>query len=400
MSVNLNLPLVNQLSGANYRPPNDGLPDNNSGWDCGEADFCSIVSYFGGPTLNPDEVKDAVLGPGAANAPSSMDSYGAQAADYGLAITAVAGDPATLLTRARAELTLGHPVVILIPSMWGEEPPPPQGVGSLHFVALEADDGANLTAMNPWGGFYQTQPYGWWQERIRDGAIWIFSKEGDASTMLDINNATVAQFFYLTPAGAWHCKQTGAEIALGMLETYRSLGPVGGTLNGLTLLGQPKGNIIYPTSGAGYQCFERGALVWDPGRKLDNPPGAQGDYYLAHLDGGPAQAFYAAALTASLRQQLSTAQTQLAQAQDALKAAQAAASAAQAQDATDKAAAGAAEAADAMDKAAASKAEADLAAAQAQVTQLESQVAQLEQQLADGQKGAAVVEAIRAALTA
>ncbi|MFI5272070.1 MAG: hypothetical protein ACHQ4H_03445, partial [Ktedonobacterales bacterium] len=50
-----------------------------------------------------------------------------------------------------------------------------------HMVAgCDLPDGNSLTAMNPWGGFYQTQPRAWWQERIAHCAyrsVWSLARK-------------------------------------------------------------------------------------------------------------------------------------------------------------------------------------------------------------------------------
>lgn len=232
------------------------------------------------------------------------------------------------------------------------------------------------------------------------------------SASLDINSPAVASFFYLTPAGTWHCKLTNQEIGNGFLATYRGMAlsaPGMGTLNALALLGLPLTGELHPIAGTtSVQIFERGALVWDPKRQLDNPPGA-GDTYFAHINSGPVLDFLAsgtqqqlATATAALsqaQQQLATVQRQ---AQDAVSAAQA--SAAQAQQAL--AAAQAQAQADATSAAAqitsATKAQ---TAAEAQATQAQhdleaaqAQVTSMQQQVADAAKGLAVVQALKAAM--
>jgi hypothetical protein len=96
--------------------------------------------------------------------------------------------------------------------------------------------------------------------------------------------AQVAGYFESRADGSWQCKQTGFVLSQGMLQQYRNA-PAPGSLAGLTALGLPLSNILYqPEGGCAVQVFERGILAWDPSRKLDNPPGVVGDYYLAHID--------------------------------------------------------------------------------------------------------------------
>jgi hypothetical protein len=96
--------------------------------------------------------------------------------------------------------------------------------------------------------------------------------------------AHVASYFTAQADGSWQCKENGCVVGAGMLQTYRTM-PALGSLAGLTALGLPLSSIVYqPEGGCAVQVFERGILAWDPSRKLDNPPGVVGDYYLTHLD--------------------------------------------------------------------------------------------------------------------
>ncbi len=106
----------------------------------------------------------------------------------------------------------------------------------------------------------------------------------------------VAGYFESRADGSWQCKQTGFVLSQGMLEQYRNA-PAPGSLAGLTALGLPLSNILYqPEGGCAVQVFERGILAWDPSRKLDNPPGVVGDYYLVHIDNPRLNPLLAAAM--------------------------------------------------------------------------------------------------------
>lgn len=219
-------------------------------------------------------------------------------------------------------------------------------------------------------------------------ALWAFldgqqGQQQETNSVLSITDAAVAPFFALQANGSWKCLQTGQSISDGILAFYRAL-PAAGGLNGITALGLPTSGPLYPASapGVAIQVFERGAVVYDPGRTFDNPPGASGDCYLGHIDSGPALG----ALESGLQAQLSALTAQLAQAKSDLATAQAQLTAAQT-------AAQTAQQAQATAEAAAQKAARDLAAAQQQVSQLTAQ-------LAEAQKGLAVVEALKTALAA
>jgi hypothetical protein len=133
---------------------------------------------------------------------------------------------------------------------------------------------------------------------------------------LQLSDAAVAAYFEGQADGSWKCKQTGHTIAAGMLATYRDIAALG-TLAGLTALGLPLSDIVYQPAGeCAVQAFERGILVWDPKRKLDNPPGVVGDYYLAHIDDPQTNPVLAAQMH-DLTAQVAALQAQLTQAQQA-----------------------------------------------------------------------------------
>jgi hypothetical protein len=105
--------------------------------------------------------------------------------------------------------------------------------------------------------------------------------------MLDISQ--VSGFFTALSDTAWSCKQNGFVVQDGLLAAYRSW-PAQGTLAGLTALGLPLENFKPAGPGRGTQTFERGTLHYDPvdsgtgTRALDNPPGASGPVYIAHVN--------------------------------------------------------------------------------------------------------------------
>jgi|GEM_PF-2796784 len=219
---------------------------------------------------------------------------------------------------------------------------------------------------------------------------------GAGTSMLSISDLTVQQFFTLTTSGAWHCKQTNQNIANGILAFYQAIGQAG--LDGLTFLGLPVSGEIYPQSGTAVQVFERGAVFYDPKRVLDNPPGASGDCYVGHIDSSVVLGVLDATMKSQLaaaQQALSSAQAQLQQAQSDLQTVQAQASqAASALQAEQQA-----HASDmAKYEAELKTADDNLQSAHDQVTQLTQQLQQAQSQLSEAAKGAAVVEAIKAAL--
>ena len=123
---------------------------------------------------------------------------------------------------------------------------------------------------------------------------------------IDINSPGVSEHFTETDAQHWTCKQTGKVLQMGILDFYKQQG-------GLQRLGLPVSNeIALDASGNTRQHFERGALLYDPQHKYDNPPGS-GSVYYAHIYTGPCWT----AVTADLNAQITTLTSALAQAKAA-----------------------------------------------------------------------------------
>jgi N-acetyl-anhydromuramyl-L-alanine amidase AmpD len=114
--------------------------------------------------------------------------------------------------------------------------------------------------------------------------LWAFLKKvGDAESMLDLTDPVVQMYFTDGGNGSWKCKSNGVILFGGNLTFYRSKG--GPALFGLPLtkeiyLPQYPGTAIVP-------C-ERVLIVYDPGRKIDNPP-IEGPCYLLHINSGVGQ---------------------------------------------------------------------------------------------------------------
>lgn len=93
-------------------------------------------------------------------------------------------------------------------------------------------------------------------------------------------------FDEVTKDQRWRCKKNQCDIALGILAFYRTYGQSG--LNGLSWLGLPLTNELSVPAfpGVAYQRFERGCVIFDPQRHVDNPPGVTGPIYTLHIDNG------------------------------------------------------------------------------------------------------------------
>jgi hypothetical protein len=180
-----NVVLVDQLN----EPTSDGLPDENATANCVDASltggikgqYPDAVITMGGKTekLTGDALKDAVYGQGykGATDPARFMTFINQHPELGVTMAETEkGVLGTVVVAAAiAGLQRHHPVTAAIPSMWGnawdggtdminfDSAHPNQGTHQIMFADW---DGTNLTAMNPWHGFWQKQTRKWWEDRI------------------------------------------------------------------------------------------------------------------------------------------------------------------------------------------------------------------------------------------
>jgi hypothetical protein len=115
--------------------------------------------------------------------------------------------------------------------------------------------------------------------------VGLFALKG-RNTMLQISQ--IAAYFAANADGSWHCKPTNTTLRGGMQAFYQNFVSPSGSLNGFSDAGLPLTNEIAVGSPAAIQptiqVFERGVYLYDPNRVIDNPPGASGPVYKAHLN--------------------------------------------------------------------------------------------------------------------
>lgn len=124
-----------------------------------------------------------------------------------------------------------------------------------------------------------------------------FGQWGTGETeMLQLSDP-MGKYFTSNAAGdRWHCAKTGQDLAYALLNFYRQCNGVFGLpITGELYLAQ------YP--GTAIQVCERAIPVYDPDRKIDNPPGA-GSCYLLHIDSGVGQQLIAKPLLVALQSQV------------------------------------------------------------------------------------------------
>jgi hypothetical protein len=203
-------PLVNQLTTAT----NDGQPSENARADCVAAACDSAAQALGRAAADtPDWWKDQAYGQGYTGATDPMH-YAGVFTGLGLDISQVtAGSGAQLVQAIRDHLAERLPILGAIPSEWGLDysgQDMAQYAGPTHEVCFCDDAGGALTAMNPWGGFYQTQPYAWWAERLVYGRVnpiwevttmWTLQPDGTGKDSQGHTCGTGCMAYLLSPSG-------------------------------------------------------------------------------------------------------------------------------------------------------------------------------------------------------
>lgn len=112
--------------------------------------------------------------------------------------------------------------------------------------------------------------------------LFSFLDEG-GDVVIDMSSPRIADYYIEMAYDRWRCRKTGFDIHGGILSFYMKVGKTG--LCGLTHLGLSISSEIMLSKNpyATVQAFERGLVLFDPKRKLDNPEGAEGDCYLGHI---------------------------------------------------------------------------------------------------------------------
>ena len=155
----------------------DGRPPEDGNMDCVPTSLAAMCQALTGRFTSGDDLHDRVYGQGYVGMQDPTRFVGLLDT-LGVGMARITGDPAALVARAASEIAAGHPVLLSIPSDWGDEPPHSQYA---HMVAgCDIPDQSSLTAMNPWGGFYQTQSRAWWAERLAHcsySGIWVLAKK-------------------------------------------------------------------------------------------------------------------------------------------------------------------------------------------------------------------------------
>lgn len=316
----------NQLN----EPTTDGQPDENARANCVMASFAAAMTEETGQVWYGDTIKDAVYGQayhGGTN-PEVVAPHVASLTHGKATSWVIKGSPAQLLAAIKAQIDLGHPVIIEIPSRASDHTNPSQKVTipsgnqlqpgvSTHANCVFGYRNGNLVVMDPWTGWIHEAPESWWESQLVYGRVEPVASEGTAmSTPLD-------GFFNISSDGKTYTLKSDSSISMtgGELDLFQKLG-------GCIGLPVEPHNYHLQTkfySGFAFRRFERGIIVYDPQHKKDAQP-AMGDFYLGHIDDPDFDVQGLAAVKAQLdaaQQAASEAQAADKSAQDALAVAQA-----------------------------------------------------------------------------
>ena len=112
--------------------------------------------------------------------------------------------------------------------------------------------------------------------------VLILEMQEVATVAAALDVSKVSGYFTAKSDTEWDCKN-GFKVQDGILAFYRSLPGPAMTYGGLPFPGLPVADRTY-IGDVCIQVFERAALVYDPQREHDSPPGASGACYFCHLD--------------------------------------------------------------------------------------------------------------------
>lgn len=208
---------------------------------------CALASaaFAYGITLDPQALHDAEYGAGHLG-PTSPSRYADDTSDvlrqHGLSLRVVRlGDQnpdgttlaseADLVARIHAENTAGHPVVIAIPSQWGNFSIPvfvrrtqQQPDGSwlpTHIVTIYDGWAGGLAAENSWGAFRHTFTDAGLAELLVLGELWIVLNSGQGGTAPVTD---ITPLYTVHADGSATFKATGAVIGSGFYAKAKELG--------------------------------------------------------------------------------------------------------------------------------------------------------------------------------
>jgi len=286
MSELQDFPMLSQLS---------DIHEKNAAFDCVPTSLAAALSYLTGKPYDGGAIKDAVYGVGYTGATAAIE-YVAYCKAQGVVLASMSGlDPAAMTAQAHAQLALGRPVVFT-----EVDPYVPASYGWTHVCVWYADNGDELTALDPYIGKPVTKTDQEWQAVLRENQLWILYLEEDVT--ITIQTPIIAAHFVQRDANHWEVKgktdAAGNPIILhdGMLSWYCTNGYK--PYCGYSVAGLPTSNeipieLINPPlfahlAGKGIVVvyFERGAWVYDIHNTFGAPEGSGSVYPLKLYEAG------------------------------------------------------------------------------------------------------------------
>lgn len=268
----LPVPLLNQRTTTR----SDGSRDPNADFDCVPESLSAGIECLTGTFVPGGVLKERVYGRSYQGG-TAASAYIDMCAEYGVRLYALDADPRTLVADVHQKLAQGDPVVFTEP-----DPYAPSHPDWTHVCVFFKDEPVGtLSAMDPFGGWVNTQSDDTWVHTLLDHEIWIMEK-----LMPTLNINQVATYFEAIDDSHWRRKdRPEILLVLGMLHYYRSFGTAALSVLGLPL--ESEHSVLdghgQPIANTAMQRFERGVPCYDPGHQVDAPPYA-GDIYLLHID--------------------------------------------------------------------------------------------------------------------
>ncbi len=224
-------------------------PDANADFNCVPACVAAALQYVTSRDFEPNQVKDAVYGPGyvGGTAASAFSTYAALQGAHLFPISSTSG--VGLVQQARQQLLAERPVIATEP-----DPYAPASNGWTHVICFYKWDAMTLTAMDPWTGADITRSDQEWATLLLDGEIWSMeSLRSIPAGWQDTGRVLIAP--------------NGISVVLGFRDHITSPAVKWDAANWPVAKenGRDPAADSLPTLGRGtWQPFKRAILIWTP----------------------------------------------------------------------------------------------------------------------------------------
>jgi hypothetical protein len=286
MGTLANFPMVSQLTTVT----GDGRPSENAQFDCVAASIDAATRWLLGKpensVFNPDHFKDVAYGEALRNSGTSASAYVEFCKSLGVHLYPIATTDYThAIQEAHQLIQHGFPVIFTRDDPYVDQRVHPDWT---HVCVFFGEDGAGLTALDPYIGKPVYKTDAGWENVLRNRELWVTERIEEVVT-IDLSIPEVAKHYeaFGTTGNQWRCKDNGKVLQGAILDWYRKF--CNHAYCGLTYLGLVQSNEIpLSTHGAVKAYFENGVVFYDPAHEFDTRPGAPHDaVYLAKAYTGP-----------------------------------------------------------------------------------------------------------------